>query len=120
MNIENGQCGAASRLPAHAGKPTDDCEGTRLQKPGRGLRARDQILRRELPTPCDGIEANREDRAGGIYSLLLQKEGFSPLDYQLFALLAESAASALCAAKLYSDTERKAQTMRGFFDLLTK
>ncbi len=55
-----------------------------------------------------------------IYSLLLQKEGFTPLDYQLFALLAESAASALCAAKLYSDTERKAQTMRGFFDLLTK
>ncbi|MCH8083102.1 MAG: GAF domain-containing protein [Myxococcales bacterium] len=55
-----------------------------------------------------------------IYSLLLQKEGFSPLDYQLFALLAESAASALCAAKLYSDTERKAQTFQGFFDLLTK
>ena len=55
-----------------------------------------------------------------IYSLLLQKEGFSPLDYQLFALLAESAASALFAAKLYSDTERKAQTFQGFFDLLTK
>jgi len=55
-----------------------------------------------------------------IYSLLMQKDGFSPLDYQLFALLAESAASALFAAKLYSDTERKAQTFRGFFDLLTK
>lgn len=55
-----------------------------------------------------------------IYSLLMQKEGFSPLDHQLFALLAESAASALFAAKLYSDTERKAKTFRGFFDLLTK
>ncbi len=55
-----------------------------------------------------------------IYSLLLQKDGFSPLDHQLFALLAESAASALVAAKLYSDSERKAQTFRGFFDLLTK
>ena len=55
-----------------------------------------------------------------IYSLLMQKKGFSPLDHQLFALLAESAASALFAAKLYSDTERKAKTFRGFFDLLTK
>jgi hypothetical protein len=55
-----------------------------------------------------------------IYSLLMQKQGFSPLDHQLFALLAESAASALFAAKLYSDTERKAKTFRGFFDLLTK
>lgn len=55
-----------------------------------------------------------------IYSLLLQKEGFTPLDYQIFSLLADSAASALCAAKLYSDTERKAQTFQGFFDLLTK
>ena len=55
-----------------------------------------------------------------IYSLLLQKDGFCPLDHQLFALLAESAASALFAAKLYSDTERKNQTFQGFFDLLTK
>jgi len=55
-----------------------------------------------------------------IYRLLVQKDGFTQVDHQLFGLLAESAATALFAAKLYSDSERKAKTFRGFFDLLTK
>jgi hypothetical protein len=75
------------------------------------------------PGPIAWIPLQMHERPVGaiaIYSLLSQKNGFSSLDHQLFALLAESAASALFAAKLYSDTERKAQTFRGFFDLLTK
>ena len=73
--------------------------------------------------PMAWIPLHMHERPVGaiaIYSLLLQKDGFSSLDHHLFALLAENAASALFAAKLYSDTERRARTFRGFFDLLTK
>jgi nitrate/nitrite-specific signal transduction histidine kinase len=53
-----------------------------------------------------------------IYSLLEQKQNFSPLDYELFNLLAGHAATALFASKLYSESERKLSTIQGFLDLL--
>jgi nitrate/nitrite-specific signal transduction histidine kinase len=57
---------------------------------------------------------------GGIvvYSILEQKESFSPLDFELFNLLAGHAATALFASKLYSESERKLSTIQGFLDLL--
>ena len=53
-----------------------------------------------------------------IYSLLEQKQNFSPLDYELFNLLAGHAATALFASKLYSESERKLSTIQGFLELL--
>jgi nitrate/nitrite-specific signal transduction histidine kinase len=53
-----------------------------------------------------------------IYSLLEQKQSFSPLDYELFNLLAGHAATALFASKLFSESERKLSTIQGFLELL--
>jgi nitrate/nitrite-specific signal transduction histidine kinase len=53
-----------------------------------------------------------------VYTTLEQKEGFSPLDFELFNLLAGHAATALFASKLYSESERKLSTIQGFLELL--
>jgi hypothetical protein len=55
-----------------------------------------------------------------IHRLLQQKDGFTPLDHELFTLLAGHAATAIFAARLYSQSERKLNTIQGFIDLLTK
>jgi len=55
-----------------------------------------------------------------VHKLLQQKEGFTPLDHELFTLLAGHAATAIFAARLYSQSERKLNTIQGFIDLLTK
>lgn len=55
-----------------------------------------------------------------IYNLLVQKEKFSNIDYELFNLLAGHAATAIYSAKLYSQSERKLSTIQGFLDLLSE
>jgi nitrate/nitrite-specific signal transduction histidine kinase len=55
-----------------------------------------------------------------IQRLLQQKDGFTPLDHELFTLLAGHAATAIFAARLHSQSERKLNTIQGFIDLLTK
>lgn len=55
-----------------------------------------------------------------IYKLLMQKEKFAQVDYELFTLLAGHAATAIFGARLYSDSERRLSTIQGFLDLLTK
>ncbi|MBE9504854.1 MAG: GAF domain-containing protein [Proteobacteria bacterium] len=55
-----------------------------------------------------------------IYKLLMQKEKFRDVDYELFTLLAGHAATAIFAARLYSESERKLSTIQGFIGLLTK
>jgi len=55
-----------------------------------------------------------------IYKLLLQKKAFADVDYELFTLLAGHAATAVFSSRLYSDSERKLNTIQGFLDLLTK
>ncbi|MBW2315620.1 MAG: GAF domain-containing protein [Deltaproteobacteria bacterium] len=75
----------------------------------------------ETPIAC--IPLRVQDRPIGaiaIYSLLEQKETFTPLDHELFTLLAGHAATAIFAAQLYSQSERKLNTIQGFIDLLTK
>ncbi len=75
----------------------------------------------ESPIAC--IPLRVQDRPIGaiaIYSLLEQKESFTPLDHELFTLLAGHAATAIFAAQLYSQSERKLNTIQGFIDLLTK
>jgi hypothetical protein len=53
-----------------------------------------------------------------IYKLLIQKEGFRSLDYELVELLGKHAASALYSAKIHTVSERKRNTLQGFIDLI--
>jgi len=55
-----------------------------------------------------------------IYRLFIQKEQLESIDYQLFSMLGEHAASALFSSTLYGHSERKRQTYQGFVDLLLK
>jgi GAF domain-containing protein len=73
------------------------------------------------PVVC--IPLRVEDRPVGaivIHRLLQQKDGFSPLDHELFTLMAGHAATAIFASRLYAQSERKLNTIQGFIDLLTK
>jgi hypothetical protein len=65
------------------------------------------------------VVQNRPIGAIAVYSLLQQKDGFSPLDHELFNMLGGHAATALFAARLYSQSERKLNTIQGFIELLT-
>jgi len=53
-----------------------------------------------------------------IYSLLLQKEKFSNVDFELFNLLAGHAATAIFSSRLYTQSERKLTTIQSFLELL--
>jgi CheY-like chemotaxis protein len=55
-----------------------------------------------------------------IYRLLVQKERFEAIDFHLFSMMAEHAATALFSSSLYEQSERKRETYRGFMDLLLK
>ncbi len=54
-----------------------------------------------------------------IHKLLEQKDHFSPVDHELFTLLAGHAATAIFSSRLYLQSERKLTTIQGFLDLLT-
>ena len=54
-----------------------------------------------------------------IHRLLVQKDSFTAVDYELFSLLAAHAATAIFSSRLYSQSERKLTTIQGFLDLLT-
>ena len=48
-----------------------------------------------------------------IHKLLIQKDGFEPIDMELFDLLGGHAGTALMASQMYARTERKAMTLEG-------
>ncbi len=48
-----------------------------------------------------------------IYRLFIQKEQLESIDYQLFSMLGEHAATALFSSTLYGRSERKRQTYQG-------
>jgi len=81
----------------------------------------EECYRKELPIAC--IPLMIKKHLIGIiviYKLLSQKqEGFSNIDYELFSLLAGHAATAVYSAKLYSNVERKLNTIESFMELLT-
>jgi len=77
----------------------------------------------DLARPIVCIPLRIEERPIGaiaIFELLAQKDSFSALDHELFALLAGHAATSIFAAQLYGQSERKLNTIQGFIDLLTK
>ncbi|MEE8473702.1 MAG: GAF domain-containing protein [Myxococcota bacterium] len=54
-----------------------------------------------------------------IYELVEQKDEFTSEDHEIFALLAEHAATALFSAQLYSQSKRKLDLFQGLCELLT-
>jgi|SRR6266550_6136663 len=75
-----------------------------------------------LDRPLAAIPLKIKDRVIGliaIYKLLDEKHVFTAVDYELFALLAAHAATAIFSAKLYAQSERKLNTIQSFLDLLT-
>jgi transcriptional regulator with GAF, ATPase, and Fis domain len=73
--------------------------------------------------PVVSIPLRVDDQLVGaivIYKLLQQKDGFTALDDELFTLLAGHAATAIFASRLYSQSERKLSTIKGFIDLLSQ
>ncbi|MBW2293996.1 MAG: GAF domain-containing protein [Deltaproteobacteria bacterium] len=75
----------------------------------------------ETPVVCIPLQVDeRPVGAIVINSLLQQKSGFSPLDHELFTLLAGHAATAIFASRLHSQSKRKLSTIQGFIDLLSK
>ncbi|PLX99926.1 MAG: hypothetical protein C0624_12900 [Desulfuromonas sp.] len=71
--------------------------------------------------PLVAIPLNIHGKTTGVlavYRLFIQKEEFESIDYQLFSMLAEHAATALFSASLYEVSERKRETYKGFMDLL--
>ncbi len=77
----------------------------------------------DLKKPLVCIPLKIKERVIGVivvYKLLQQKKTFTPLDHELFTLLAGHAATAIFGAKLYSESERKLSTIQSFIDLLTK
>ncbi len=77
----------------------------------------------DYESPIVSIPLRVEDRPIGaiaIFKLLAQKEQFTLLDHELFTLLAGHAATAIFAAELHAQSERKLNTIQGFIDLLTK
>ncbi len=55
-----------------------------------------------------------------LFKLFEQKQGFSALDHELFNVLGGHASTAILAARLYSQSERKLNTIHGFLDLLAQ
>jgi len=53
-----------------------------------------------------------------IYTLLVQKDKFTEVDYELFSMLAGHAATAIFSSRLYSQSERKLVTIQSFLDLM--
>jgi hypothetical protein len=75
----------------------------------------------ERPLVCIPLRVEQQPLGAiAIFGLLPQKQGFTALDHELFEVLAGHAATALFAARLYSQSERKLSTIQGFIDLLTK
>lgn len=74
----------------------------------------------EHPMVC--VPMKIQDRLVGVisvYQLLPQKQKLEKVDYELFGLLAAHAATALFSARLYSESVRKRETIKGFLDLVT-
>jgi len=86
------------------------------------------VYRENLPNPDAGeplvciplCVGDRPIGAIALFALLVQKQHFTPLDHELFTLLGGHAATAILAAQLHGQSERKLNTMQGLIELLTK
>ena len=119
------------RAVASEGVPCEDLPVVRLGEGIIGEQARTgenyfvtdvTTYHRDFLRPMVCIPLKIKERVIGvivIYSLLVQKKEFAPVDYELFTLLAGHAATAIFSAKLYSESERKLSTIQSFIGLLS-
>lgn len=95
---------------------------TELVKSRRLLLREDFIAKGYSAPPTAAIPLVVGDELLGaiiIQKLLVQKiEGVTDMDFELFDLLSGHAATALMAAKLFDESNRKSSTLVGFFNLL--
>ncbi|MFZ2490661.1 MAG: GAF domain-containing protein [Thermoanaerobaculia bacterium] len=99
-------------------------EGTLGQaaQSGESYYTQDSDAEIALDKPIAAVPLKIKDHVIGlivIYKLLQQKDAFTAVDYELFSLLAAHAATAIFSSKLYSQSERKLNTIQSFLDLLT-
>jgi hypothetical protein len=76
----------------------------------------------DLEHPMVCVPMKIKDRLVGVitvYELLPQKPRLEKVDYELFSLMAAHAATALFSARLYSESVRKRETIKGFLELIT-
>ncbi len=97
---------------------------------GNAIKSGESYYRNGDPTDLQGVDYThplvciplkiKEHVIGAIviYKLLIQKHGFTGVDFELFSMLAGHAATALFSSKLYSQSERKLSTIQNFLDLL--
>lgn len=116
---------------ASEGLPTDDMPRLKIGEGTIGTVAKDgesyfsdnivYSIEVDTKTPIVCIPLKIKEHVIGvisIYSLFIQKQQFSNVDYELFNLLAGQAATAVFSSRLYSQSERKLMTIQGFLDLL--
>ncbi len=89
-------------------------------KSGEAFYLTEQNLVVEGPLACVPLKI-KQDVVGAIaiFKLLVQKEGFTPMDSEILNLLAGHAATAIVGSQLHADAERKLKTIEGFMELLT-
>jgi hypothetical protein len=75
----------------------------------------------DQPLVCIPLQVGeRAIGAIALFGLLMQKQRFNALDHELFTLLGGHAATAMLAAQLHAESERKLNTMQGLIELLTQ
>ena len=87
------------------------------------IRYREALLGAGPEEPLVSIPLVVGDKTIGaiaLYRMLIQKERFTALDHELFTLLGGHAATAMLAAQLHAQSERKLNTMQGLIGLLTQ
>jgi len=80
------------------------------------------VMEPDFHNPMVCVPMKIQERLVGVivvYQLLPQKEKLEKVDYELFSLLAAHAATASFGARLYSESVRKRETIKGFLDLIT-
>jgi len=75
----------------------------------------------EAPLACVPLKIKDEVvGAIAIFKLLVQKDGFAPMDTEILNLLAGQAATAIVCSRIYADADRKLKTIEGFIELLRR
>jgi uncharacterized protein (TIGR02266 family) len=122
LNFETGEGFTADEFPA---LPVDSGLWQNVVEGGESFYREGSVVEGsdDPMAPLVAIPLRINDRCLGVlavYDLFVQKEKFEQIDYQLFSMMAEHAATALFSSSLYGASERKRETYKGFMDLLLK
>lgn len=116
-------------LVVNEGYPQDQCGNLPMDEATRAVltgSVQTDTATKGSGVPGDGspllvLPLQLEDRPIGIvyvYKLLLQKQGFQAVDFELIELLGKHAATAIYSAQLHARSERKRTTLEGVMELI--